>query len=158
MEIKIELNKDEMLKLCEKDKNFQVYIQQAALNYLRNCKLKPLMRDEIVREVEQYKNDLKRHVKEILPQMGITRGSGWNNNSIYLSEELGRDIRAKIIQEMEFIITDIVSKELSKVSKKMDEDIKMWNSHIERKCKDSITSKTIENIAKSVIEEKFKGK
>lgn len=155
MNIEIILNKEEVLKLCEKDKEFEVCIQQAALNYLRNSKLKPLMKEEVVQEIQEYQKTLKSHVAKVLTEMGVIGGPSWNENYILLDDR----IKTRIKHEVKTIMSEIISKEINDNLKELyDEHITYISEQqkvIRRRCNDELTSDKIKGSIKEVLEQKL---
>jgi len=155
MDVTINLDLESLLKLCDKDPEFQVSIQKAALNYLKNNRLKPLMKIEIVKEIEDFKKDIKVHVEKALKDLGINLKENWYTKNVSLSEEVKARIKEEVLILINFVISDVVKKELNPIYQKLKERIKEWETAIEYQCKNNITENTIKNIAIEVINNKF---
>lgn len=154
MEFKIVLDKEEVLRYCEKNKNFEVYIQRAALNYIKNSRLKPLMREEIVREIELFKTDVKYHIESSLKEMGL-RPEGWNRNYILLSDELKKELQDQVKRAMKVFIADAVQKELGEAYALLKKEITAWEEAVKFKCDTELTPAKLKTIAKEVLENKI---
>ena len=155
MDLKIVLGKEEVLKLCEKDKNFEVYIQRAALNYIRNNKLKPLLKEEVVREIEEYKRDLSKHVKEALKEIGITENNSYYSPSVSMSNALKEKLQQEVRSEMGTFIAATVKAELATIYARMKSEADMWEKTVERMCKENLTEAKLKIIAKEVLRERI---
>lgn len=153
--IVINLDKECLLKLCDKDPQFEVAIQRAALNYLRNNRLKPLMKNEIVLEIEGFKRDIQKNTESVLKTLGITPTS-WMSSSVLLNDSIKEKIKAQIVMEIKVLIEQIVNKEMEKVEEEVCLKIKNWQTSIDSMCKRFITEDTIKEIATKIINQKFK--
>lgn len=156
MDVIINLDLESLLKLCDKDPKFQVSIQRAALNYLKNNRLKPLMKIEIVKEIEDFKSNINVHVEKALKDLGIKLEEKWVTKNITLSEKIKAKIKEEALVQINLCISEIIEKELNPVYQKLKERIKEWENAIEYQCKNSITENTIKSIAIEVINDKFK--
>lgn len=157
-EFVLKLDPKMLLDLCAKDPQLEVAIKKSALNYLRNSMLKPLMKSEIVKEIENYRRELNNHAKEILKDMGIREAQEWNNSYPLLSDKIKTEIKQMVITNINSIVTSTVHEEFNATYQKFKSQIELWKKSIENLCKNSITENTIKEIAKEVIENKFKGK
>lgn len=147
-----------LLDLCDRDPKLEVLIKKSALNYLRNSMLKPLMKEDIVKEIEDYKFTIGDHVRNALKELGIREQSGWNNNYSLLSDKIKNEIKVSIINNINLLVTETIHKELNNTYQRFKQSIEDWKISIKNLCEKSITEETIKNIAKEVIENKFKGK
>lgn len=152
----LKLNPQMLLDLCDKDPELEVMIKKSALNYLRNSMLKPLMKKEIVHEIEDYKKDIKNHVNEALKDLGIKEPSGWSTNYVLLSDKIKNAIKTTIIGNIDLIVSEIMHNELNSTHQKFRLQIEEWKRIIKNLIEKSITNETIKNIAKEVIENKLK--
>lgn len=155
MEIKVVLDKEEVLKLCEKDKDFQVCIQKAALNYLRNNRLKPLMKEEIVREIEEYKRTLQPKVKKALEELGIKDSSFWRSTSLSLSDNIKEKMKEQIRKEMSDFINETVKAELNEAYQKTKTAVADWEKAIKYRIDTELTPARLKGIAKGILEDKI---
>lgn len=153
--IVINLDKECLLKLCDKDPQFEVAIQRAALNYLRNNRLKPLMKQEVINEIEGFKRDIKSNVETVLKNIGISLRS-WSGEKVLLDESIKSKIMEQVKLNVSLLIEQTVNKEMERVNKEVSEKIKYWENRINKMAERFITEDTIKRIMTEIINQKFK--
>lgn len=101
--VKLDLGKEDLLKLLGDNEELNVSIQKSALNYLRNCRLKPLGLDIIRQEMDGFKTQLKSLVsKEI-------KDSGFNIKKIIHDEAIPHRVWEIINKKIDNMISEKIN-------------------------------------------------
>lgn len=160
MKVKIEIGKDEAVKMFEAEPEFEVAIQKAALNYLRNHKLKPIALTEINKEIEKFKqcdltlliqSEIRSFLSKNYTSEGILHCGSLDThfkNSIF---ETVRDSVVKLIEKFKNEELDSLTISLANWKVRREAELKKY-------AEDFITPDLMKSIVHDIIDQRFKNK
>jgi len=155
--LKLELDAETLLKLCKDDKRLEIVVQKAAMNYIKNNRLKPILKSELVEEIEKYKKNLRGEVKNILINMGFySKKFYFDNEEITLPDGVRKLITKQAEKMVEIEVQLAIAKQVSQLTDTINTFISNQKECIRKKVESVLDTKNFMTIVKTIISEKLK--